>query len=981
MAITSVSTIYPPIMDTYMPAFNRELGCKVYFTLSSLTDIDDINEYIQVTVKYQYNNQSALNKSDYPLEIAFKKYHTDDNGYYIYITPSDLQKGEFYINNFYKIQMRFMIKNMPSDSDISGLQENTNTYKVTGTTSNINSASWLNTYSSNFSEWSKVCLIKGIDEPIFTFKNFDIDNNKEIVLNNASFTQVIGTMNFNSNNSNKAVEKEYLKSYSLIIEENSTKETIYESGTVYTDASNPNEINYNILYMFDNYTHYNMYFYYTTNNGYSNTLKMKFYISSSFTSNDIFKDFGCELEPNEARTLLTLDLGNLANTDTMFSEENSTQKAGIVFRRSSNKDNFKYWEDVKIIYEDELLSIINTISSSSRIYKWYDYTIESGVIYQYGVQKMNRKGQRTTLRKCKNSDGTVAMIMCDMNDMYLTTMDKQLKISLNPNISSITPTVSEGKTETLGSKYPYYYRSGKTDYKVFSISGTISHLMDDNYVFFNKENFSFKSNKEDIKDSVDGGISNIISDLNRKKVYGDYYDLYSQYNSNMNITDYNDYIFEKYFRDSVIDFLKDGEPKLFRSSTEGNMIVVLSGISFTPNKSLSRLIYDFNATVYEIDECNFDNYVYYNLHSIESLEQSLEDIETVNTIDTDLIRIGELDFTTKNITQDLQTKLKLKYGSAKNPHQKTIYLEGTAHKYNYYFNKIEWVRIYFSDTVYSIYNDSEHSVLTDSVPALLIAKDSEGEYQVIDSSEVRNYKNCILGFLIKLNGKQLVVNKTGIFTLNSEDVSISNINFSDMKNYDINVKLQYKITLTRKIVDSAETKVDKYYYYFKASQLWREFDSKTDIINILKNKHTYTTTSVVQKLVKISKMYIEADSGAVIKVDGKKTIMNNTGQLELDNVSDITSLSFDGYILRQRTNQFLNLRLNEFYINPNSYNSIDEIDTSVLNNNNVYNINGEYKIYFKGSWEDFTLEDNYGKVETSVDAMINYVYEIERGNL
>jgi hypothetical protein len=51
-------------------------------------------------------------------------------------------------------------------------------------------------------------------------------------------------------------------------------------------------------------------------------------------------------------------------------------------------------------------------------------------------------------------------------------------------------------------------------------------------------------------------------------------------------------------------WLNDGEPKLFRSMTEGNMIVMLNDISLTPNKTLGRRLYNFSATMYEIGDGN-----------------------------------------------------------------------------------------------------------------------------------------------------------------------------------------------------------------------------------------------------------------------------------------------------------------------------------------------------------------------------------------
>jgi hypothetical protein len=69
---------------------------------------------------------------------------------------------------------------------------------------------------------------------------------------------------------------------------------------------------------------------------------------------------------------------------------------------------------------------------------------------------------------------------------------------------------------------------------------------------------------------------------------------------------------ERKFREAVMEWLSDGKPKLFRSETEGNMIVMLSDISFSPfNKS--RMVYSLSCTITEIAEYNLTNLVMYGL--------------------------------------------------------------------------------------------------------------------------------------------------------------------------------------------------------------------------------------------------------------------------------------------------------------------------------------------------------------------------------
>ena len=75
----------------------------------------------------------------------------------------------------------------------------------------------------------------------------------------------------------------------------------------------------------------------------------------------------------------------------------------------------------------------------------------------------------------------------------------------------------------------------------------------------------------------------------------------------------NEDAIERGFRDIALAFLTDRNPKLFRSTTEGSMIVYLSNVSFTPNRQLGRAVYDFSATATEICELNTKNLEKYGL--------------------------------------------------------------------------------------------------------------------------------------------------------------------------------------------------------------------------------------------------------------------------------------------------------------------------------------------------------------------------------
>ena len=68
---------------------------------------------------------------------------------------------------------------------------------------------------------------------------------------------------------------------------------------------------------------------------------------------------------------------------------------------------------------------------------------------------------------------------------------------------------------------------------------------------------------------------------------------------------------ERQFKLNVLEWLTNGQPKLFRSPAEGNYIVRLLNTSLTPTDSLGRMLHTFNSTAYEIDDLTYENLVSY----------------------------------------------------------------------------------------------------------------------------------------------------------------------------------------------------------------------------------------------------------------------------------------------------------------------------------------------------------------------------------
>lgn len=529
--------LYPPIVDTYAPAFLVDSGtnkdiCRIYFTLSQFNTMEDIAN-IQVTVRSQYTNLSVLDKSKYPSEIMITNIKEDttktsDDKYYIELNKTDIQGGKFEINQYYKVQMRFTHKDAPAAPSNQALD------------------AWLAANINLFSEWSTVCLIRGISTPQLAVSGFTIEGGE---ISWANYNPIIyGTLSFKNEE-----ETEKLKSYQIkLYDENNNLLT--DSRIQYT---NTNSFSYGLNYNFVAGAKYKFTIECTTVNLYSAIATYEF-TTSTEESEILDFTFIAEADEDNGRVILTIRKSNI--TDGFTGE--------LVLRRTSNKTNFTIWEDLKTYKYKGATAIKETFN---------DMTIESGVWYKYYLQKRSN-GVAASTKYIRTP------IMVIFDDMFLTTKDRQLKIKFNPTVSSFKRTIQESRTDTLGSQFPFIRRNGHANYAQFPIGGLISFQIDESKLFTSLE-----------------------------ELFGEHLYLYTDYNDDHRITEANNIVYEKLFKDKVIEFLYSEQPKLFRSATEGNFIVKIMDASFSPNATLGRRIVSFTATAYEVAECNIDNFKKYDI--------------------------------------------------------------------------------------------------------------------------------------------------------------------------------------------------------------------------------------------------------------------------------------------------------------------------------------------------------------------------------
>lgn len=304
-------------------------------------------------------------------------------------------------------------------------------------------------------------------------------------------------------------------------------------------------------------------------------------------------------------------------------------KSGIingsfVLARSSSEDNFDSWNEIyRFSYKN--LHIYAPIGESSNLISlhpdnwskndmiiWEDFTVQQGVEYIYSIQAYNAKGlysNRMTNKKWeldyidkdmnydhsyKEPDGydeyrkgyyyktSDEIITADFEDMFLFDGERQLKIRYNPKVSSFKSTVLESKMDTLGGKYPFVFRNGNVEYKEFPVAGLLSLTSDPNEHFLKgiqtaKLLYRSEATGEEI---IGPGDTHVTMDNLRR---------------------------ERQFKMEALAWLTNGEPKLFRSPSEGNYIVRIMNVSMNPLDVVGRMLHSFNSTAYEIAECNFNN--------------------------------------------------------------------------------------------------------------------------------------------------------------------------------------------------------------------------------------------------------------------------------------------------------------------------------------------------------------------------------------
>ena len=259
----------------------------------------------------------------------------------------------------------------------------------------------------------------------------------------------------------------------------------------------------------------------------------------------------------------------------------------FVMLRSCKSENYASWDEV---YRFSYKNI--ELSKNKPEPVWEDTFIQQGESYRYAIQAYNEYDFYSNKIYTVNDD-----ITADFEYCFLTDSQRQLKIAFNAQVSNFKNTIQESKVETMGSRYPFIFRNGNVKYKEFSIGGLLSLISDDNGKFIKKDENSVNGD-EGTKRTTTPGLGTSATDktsLSSENIYN-----------------------ERLFKLEVLEWLNNGELKVFRSPTEGNFIVQLMNVSLTPNETLGRMLHTFTCTAYEMAEFSFANLLKNNMINISS---------------------------------------------------------------------------------------------------------------------------------------------------------------------------------------------------------------------------------------------------------------------------------------------------------------------------------------------------------------------------
>lgn len=954
MAGYLTNTLYAPIVNTFMRAFPNDTDATIYFNISPLNDISLIKK-VHVSLVDQRTNENALNDITGILiylfdltnddeSVASVGYEANSDLYFITIPREALRNDnqEWNINQYYKVQLRL---DCTDGGDYADVKEKT---------------AYLQDNILNFSEWSSVCLLRPILQPNIQLRQFDLNQSEYKPTYNKGIIPINGKVFFGDANS---IETETLQSFYFEIFPENSNTSVFVSDMVYTgNQLDPNNINYRLdLQGIDteNSFRFNLRITIITKNQYVMSKNYTFTIYDYIEMTD-FHPVGINQDEGDPSLLVEVsDEEGLAT----FRFKNLAALYGIVYvKRSSSISNFKKWE-----------TILEQAVSDTIDIKITDNTLNSHTWYRYSIQFENTAGALSQIYYTNT-------FFPKFYDAFITRLDRQLDLRYDFKISSMRPVVNRAKIDTLGGKYPKFAENAVLNYKQFSITGLISADADYHQMLITKSNH--------FKDSYIYYRTFLSQEKIEELVRNDSKDWINSTGSFLTTTR-DDWLWEREFREEAIAWLNDGEPKLFRSMTEGSMPVMITDISLTPKANLGRMLYEFSATMYQVGESD-----------------SLEDLEKLNIIHIPRVQTslgsGGSTGSTGGIggggsgSEDDQPVIDYRelvvvaqayeFIPTTNNNQIT-----SGEIYNKLMDKYLSGGVYSTKEAYDLFIRDVRVYFHGKPHLYLISENNNIQLILSPTKDQLNSDRVKLGYTLQIQTvgdtewKTIFVNERGYYQI-PRDIDVTGIAFPVYEDTEIGtegdlVTVEYLLCYKERAAEGTvivgqtvdRTVVGQYENIFKPNEY---------LGDTIRNKYNYINGNTSQKMNYWKGISLDVTPYAVASIKYNSMdkynsyVIGQTGILHMLRDFPVTDMCFLGISMVSQPEERKNyLDEHEYYKTNVSAQTIEEITKPI--NNHVYNINNKLMIYHQNKWANFTENtDGTGIAAVNVEGAINYLGDV-----
>lgn len=284
---------------------------------------------------------------------------------------------------------------------------------------------------------------------------------------------------------------------------------------------------------------------------------------------------------------------------------------------------------------------------------FYDYLVEPGMLYRYKFQGANTQNSSSSViltRGATTAENLQPQIIPDFTGSYLYGQgDIQINFIYNGAINGFKEVKKDAIIETIGGKYPFVVRNSNIGYKQFQFSALITHISDPTRSLKGltysellskiqrdpTNNFitSAKAKNNFVDERYEDFILNGSALFNTSNP-SDYVTLSDNGRVVINRQTYinrsDNFIIEKQFRKKLMEWLYDGNPKVFKSDTEGLFLVKLTDISFEPVVETGRIIYSFSCTMTEIGGTDLDTLIKYGIKKSRYETKDLYIVSNIN---------------------------------------------------------------------------------------------------------------------------------------------------------------------------------------------------------------------------------------------------------------------------------------------------------------------------------------------------------------